>query len=247
MAGRPCAPLNTGNAQLTHTHGRGPRPGRVAFGSRLACSKCARDLRAQPMVMGWSFPEQCVSSDNAKGALRAKMRAVITGLSVEQRADGSGRACAHLAGLEPWKRARTVMLFWPMAGEPSPEHAARLFGGTICLPRVDWAGGLMVPAAVPGWGLGLMPAARGVREPGAECPGVDPRVIDLVVVPGLSFDRHGGRLGRGAGFYDRFLAGLRAVRVGLCFDEQIVDEVPTDPGDERMHCVVSPSGVIDVS
>ncbi|MCE7973394.1 MAG: 5-formyltetrahydrofolate cyclo-ligase [Leptolyngbya sp. PLA1] len=199
------------------------------------------------MVEGWSPPERCVSSDNAKRALRAKMRAVIAGLSAAQQQDGSGRACAHLAALEHWKRARTVMLFWPMAGEPSAEHAARLFRGTVCLPRVDWVAGVMVPAAIPGWGLGLMPPERGVRAPGPECPQVDPRTLDLVVVPGLSFDRLGGRLGRGAGFYDRFLAGLRAVRVGLCFDEQIVDQVPTDPGDERMHCVVSPSGVIDVT
>lgn len=198
-------------------------------------------------MVGWAPPEQRVSPDNAKGALRAKMRAAVAGLSSAAREDGSRRACAHLTGLERWGCARTIMLFWPMAGEPSPEHAARLFGGTICLPRVDWRAGLMAPAAVHGWGLGLLPAERGVRVPGPECPGVDPRTIDLVVVPGLSFDRQGGRLGRGAGFYDRFLAGLRAARVGFCFDEQIVDQVPTDPGDERMHCVVSPSGVIDVS
>jgi 5-formyltetrahydrofolate cyclo-ligase len=188
-----------------------------------------------------------VSSDNAKGALRAKMRDVIAGLSAAKREDGSRRACAHLAGMERWRRAGTVMLFWPMAGEPNPEQAARLFGGTICLPRVDWVAGLLVPAAIRNWGQGLLAAERGVRAPGPDCPGVDPRTIDLVVAPGLSFDRQGGRLGRGAGFYDRFLAGLRAVRVGLCFDEQIVDQVPMDPGDERMHCVVSPSGVIDVS
>lgn len=198
-------------------------------------------------MSGWSPPESRVSSDNAKGALRAKMRAAVAGLSAVQRENGSGRACAHLAGLERWKRARIVMLYWPMSGEPNPGHAARLFGGTICLPRVNWKAGLMVPAAVPGWGLGLLPGERGVQVPGPECPEVDPLTIDLVVAPGLSFDRRGGRLGRGAGFYDRFLAGLRAVRVGLCFDEQVVDQVPTDPGDERMHCVVSPSGVIDVS
>jgi 5-formyltetrahydrofolate cyclo-ligase len=70
---------------------------------------------------------------------------------------------------------------------------------------------------------------------------VPPMKIDLIVTPGLAFDARGSRLGRGGGFYDRFLAEpqLVAARVGIALDEQIVDAVPTDSWDVSMHAVVT--------
>ena len=75
---------------------------------------------------------------------------------------------------------------------------------------------------------------------------MDPAEIDLVLVPGLAFDAAGGRLGRGGGFYDRFLAtlGPAAARVGVAFDAQILPEVPTDGLDARMSCVVTDARVM---
>jgi 5-formyltetrahydrofolate cyclo-ligase len=70
--------------------------------------------------------------------------------------------------------------------------------------------------------------------------------IDLVVVPGVAFDRRGHRLGSGRGFYDRFLERLRrdAVFVGLAFDGQLVEAIPTDDHDVPLHIVVTPSQVV---
>ena len=68
-----------------------------------------------------------------------------------------------------------------------------------------------------------------------------PTLIDLVVVPGLAFDSGGNRLGRGGGFYDRFLARLRrsAVTIGLAFDLQIIDRVPADDRDFAVGTIVT--------
>jgi 5-formyltetrahydrofolate cyclo-ligase len=68
-----------------------------------------------------------------------------------------------------------------------------------------------------------------------------------VVTPGLAFDRHGRRLGYGGGHYDRYLArlGPRAVRVGIAFSIQVIEDVPAAPEDERVHVVVTDAGVID--
>jgi 5-formyltetrahydrofolate cyclo-ligase len=64
--------------------------------------------------------------------------------------------------------------------------------------------------------------------------------FDLIVVPGVAFDRKGNRLGRGRGYYDRFLCQhLEVKRIGICFDFQLVDEVPSEPFDIRMDEVLS--------
>ena len=63
---------------------------------------------------------------------------------------------------------------------------------------------------------------------------------DLIVVPGVAFDRNGNRIGRGRGYYDRFLCKhLNVKRIGICFDFQLVDEVPTEPNDIRMNEIIS--------
>ena len=64
--------------------------------------------------------------------------------------------------------------------------------------------------------------------------------FDLMVVPGVAFDRKGNRIGRGKGYYDRFLSQhLEVKRIGICFDFQLVDEVPAEPFDIRMDEVIS--------
>ena len=83
--------------------------------------------------------------------------------------------------------------------------------------------------------------AFGIDEPGpgaVECP---PSEIDIVVVPGVAFTAAGDRLGRGRGYYDRYLSqrGMRAVRVGVCYAHQLVAVLPVEPHDVRMACVVT--------
>ena len=81
----------------------------------------------------------------------------------------------------------------------------------------------------------------GIREPaGGEA--VEPGGIDLVLVPGVAFSRAGVRVGRGAGFYDRFLAGTPATRVGVCFREQIVECAKGEAHDVPMDAIVTDGG-----
>lgn len=91
----------------------------------------------------------------------------------------------------------------------------------------------------------LVPTSYGPGEPATRVA-VDPASIDLIVVPGLAFDRAGNRLGYGGGHYDRFLRSLPppTIRVGMAFAEQIVDEVPHGPGDEAVDLVVTPDQII---
>jgi 5-formyltetrahydrofolate cyclo-ligase len=92
---------------------------------------------------------------------------------------------------------------------------------------------------------------RGVRvvQPearrGAALP-IEPGEVDVVVVPGVAFTADGQRLGQGGGWYDRFLAALRddAVAIGVCFDVQIVDDLPVEAHDRRVHVVVTERRVL---
>lgn len=87
------------------------------------------------------------------------------------------------------------------------------------------------------WGL-LSPM------PGRERWVRDITAIDLVLVPGVAFDTNGNRLGMGGGYYDRFLAGTAALRVGLTYDELLLEKINPDPHDVRMDVVVAPSRTI---
>jgi 5-formyltetrahydrofolate cyclo-ligase len=93
----------------------------------------------------------------------------------------------------------------------------------------------------------LAPGWRGVREPRSS--GRRPaRVerLDAAIVPGVAFDRRGHRLGYGGGHFDRLLARLRpaAVAVGVAFDTQLVEEIPTEPWDRAVDFVVTESGLL---
>ena len=100
------------------------------------------------------------------------------------------------------------------------------------------------------WDLGavLEPDSLGVPSPLRSASVAHP---DLIVVPLLAFDRRGGRLGQGGGFYDRTLAALRRDRpvfaLGLAYAGQELDEVPTDPHDQRLDAILTETEFIPVS
>lgn len=85
----------------------------------------------------------------------------------------------------------------------------------------------------------------GLLEPESSAPEISPEKLSLIVVPGLAFDESGGRLGRGAGYYDRFLEKAEsALKVGLCREECLLSKVPTDEHDKRVHIVITEERII---
>lgn len=88
-----------------------------------------------------------------------------------------------------------------------------------------------------------------VWEPKPHCPRIAIAALDIILVPGLAFTRDGLRLGRGGGYYDRLLANpaCRAKRIAIAFDLQIVDSIPVEPHDQRVHQIITESGLIQAS
>jgi 5-formyltetrahydrofolate cyclo-ligase len=116
---------------------------------------------------------------------------------------------------------------------------ARAHGWVVAYPRVHGSARLLAfHAAAPDT---LVPARFGLREPRAEAPAVELREIAAFVVPGLAFDRAGGRIGWGRGHYDATFAAASpaALRIGLAFERQLVDEVAYEPHDVALHMLIT--------
>lgn len=179
-----------------------------------------------------------------KAALRESCRIALNSMTLEQHRQGSELLCRTLAESDLWRSARTVMMFAPIAGEPNLKPLALdvLKRGRLCLPRVDWIQKRMAAAQISDLTQSLILRRNNILEPRPECPEIPPGEIDLILVPGLGFDRSGVRLGRGGGFYDRYLAQpeVRAIRCGVLFDCQLVDAVPAEPHDVRVGWLATP-------
>jgi 5-formyltetrahydrofolate cyclo-ligase len=183
---------------------------------------------------------------NEKVVMRETARDAIAAFSAPAR-DAASRAIAgHLSGAEIWKRARCVMAYLADDSEPNLDpllKAALATGIEICAPRMDWEARAMQPGVLDAIDL-IETRRHGIREPMADAAQIPVEALDLVLVPGVAFDAAGNRLGRGAGFYDRFLATLpqSAHIVGVCFENQRVERVPTAPHDARVSMLVTEAG-----
>lgn len=197
-----------------------------------------------------------------KAELRKRVRGVLAAAGPQQWRLGSELASQGLLKLIDGG-AKTVLFYMPTGKEldigPAAQECFRK-GIIVCLPRAAWdlpAGDRLSPALSPDLSPAITPALvsswsreqlvetkHGIWEPTASAPTVDLARLDLIVVPGLAFDQTGGRLGRGGGFYDRFLAqpGLTATKVGVGLDEQVIaEEVPRDSWDVTLDALVTPT------
>ena len=141
---------------------------------------------------------------------------------------------------------RTVATFMPVAGEPAFTFALHRFLPThrFAYPACSKVGRDLTFHFVDSPPTRL--ALWGIPEPDPTAPAAHPREIDAVICPGLAFDRQGGRLGMGAGYYDRFLCRTRpdALLIGIGYDWQLVDHVPMEAHDIPVHYFVSPSMIL---
>ena len=148
----------------------------------------------------------------AKTALRAAQVARRDGLTPQTRAASAAAIAARVRSLPAWSRARGVLSYMAFGSELDLDELHRellLQGRLLVAPRVPAQGRVLELRQVADLTKDLAPSRWGIPEPLPEyCPLVDPAQIDLVLVPGVAFDRSGNRLGYGAGFYDRLFQRL---------------------------------------
>jgi len=179
-----------------------------------------------------------------KAELRARLAAAREALPAAEAAARSERIRRHLLEVPEVRRARSVFAYVSCGNEVDTRALiAGLIdaGKTVCVPRIA--------------GDGIMEAhcLRRLEDLGAGKYGIPAPVLpspfegtpDVALCPGVAFGPRGERLGRGKGFYDRFLAlHPRSIAIGLAYGFQVVEDVPATPEDRRMHILVTEEGAL---
>lgn len=182
----------------------------------------------------------------AKRAARTRALAARDGTTAEERAAWSSAIAERFLHLDEVVAATVVMAFWSFGSEPDTVPLIRKLHDrevTVILPKIV-VGDLEPRAYAPG--DPVTETSFGACEP-ASGELVARDRIDIVATPGVAFDRRGHRVGYGGGFYDRFLAELRAdaLRVGICFSLQVVDgDLPGASFDLPVDVIVTESETI---
>jgi 5-formyltetrahydrofolate cyclo-ligase len=182
-----------------------------------------------------------------KEEARRQVRQAVRRLTAAERAEKSAAIRRRLNALPELRRAQAVMGFLPMRDELDtlPTLADLLAAGKrVYVPRTFVRQRRMIPVRLSDLGR-LRLGEFGILEPETEetCAVGE---LDFVIVPGRAFDRKGNRLGRGAGFYDGFMAqeGFRAIRCGVAFACQLLDEIPHNENDLPVSILVTEDGIL---
>ena len=185
--------------------------------------------------------------------VKAHLRKTVLGrrdaMASGGRAASSRAILQKIVGLASYREARTVLAYAGFGSELQTDaflHHTLNEGKRLLLPRVNRQKKLLDVYEVRDPARDLEAGTWGIREPRPDrCDPADPRAAEFVLVPGVAFDRRGGRLGHGAGFYDRLLSGCvspQAWLVAVAFETQTVEEVPMDEHDVPVDMVVTEKG-----
>jgi 5-formyltetrahydrofolate cyclo-ligase len=183
---------------------------------------------------------------NSKAVIRRQLRDTLAAMGETDRHARSAAACRLIIASPEFEAARVVMLYLstPTEVDTAP-LALRCWqeNKAVVVPKVSWDQRRMLPVEITSLRDGLTTTGP-VREPIAGKP-IPLDMIDLVVVPGLGFTPKGFRIGRGMGFYDRFLAQpeFNGLSCGLAFDQQVVEELPVLDHDVPLSMLVTDRGI----
>ncbi len=187
------------------------------------------------------------SIHDQKIQLRQRCKAIRKGLGEETRQQASRAICAHLADWDIFQTAETILTYMPIRGEVDLHSLLTDF------PEKRW----LLPRIIPGvegrmvFHLydpnNLIVHPFGMAEPAPHLLQVPLNEIQLVLAPGLAFDRSGWRLGYGGGFFDRFLQDFGGISVGVVFQALLLEAVPHGEYDIPMAWLATEDGLIRVS
>ena len=183
-----------------------------------------------------------------KAQFRRELQNGLLSITSEQRSEKSRKACQNLVSIPQFQSASMIMMFLSLPHEVDTSEAilnAWQLGKAVVVPKVSWQQRHMIAVQINSLETGISTEASGLQNPIAGVP-VAFEAIDLVVTPGLGFDKKGNRLGRGGSYYDRFFANtkLKASRCGFGFAEQLVETIPVAQHDEPVDIVVTEKEII---
>lgn len=178
-----------------------------------------------------------------KSKLRSEMKSKLNSMSKDEIVEKSNQIFESLSSLDIYKNSCKVAVYLSIESEVQTKAIIEnllLNGKRIFVPYID---GEMKFSEYKN-GSDLVEGLYGIMEPKnkQEYKGD----FDAIMVPGLAFDRFGNRLGRGKGYYDRFLKKCRAKRIGLAYEAQIIPKIPIEEHDVKMDVVISEHGMYEI-
>ena len=183
----------------------------------------------------------------AKRAARSRARQARDGVEQTERRSAAHELAFVLLELPELAGAATILAYAALPNELDPMPAIwrlRKRGVRIAYPRIEAPGVLGMHYV--DHEMELVPGPFGLAQPSEHAAHAPHECIDAVIVPGVAFDVQGTRLGYGGGYYDRLLPMMRreCVRIGVAFDEQVLEHIPTEDHDECVDIVVTPARII---
>lgn len=189
-----------------------------------------------------------VSQATSKQAIRSAIQSQRQRLGLADARSWSQAAQTLALALVPYRAAAAVALYSPIHNEVATGeifHHALAVGKQVFFPRIEPDRSLALIRA--GSAADFKPGPLGILEPnGSERLDLGARSV-IVFVPGIAFDPQGNRLGHGKGYYDRLLSGLStsAALVALAYEFQVVEAVPCESWDQKVHLIVTERRIID--
>lgn len=183
-----------------------------------------------------------------KKELRKNIKLKLSELTAEKVKLKSSSIARKMMTMPEFKHAGVIMVFLSLPHEVDTAsiilHAWQQ-GTMVAVPKISWEQRHMIPVQINSLETGFSTDGYGLKNPVTGVP-VPLEDIDIVVTPGLCFDKKGNRLGRGGGYFDRFFANesLRALKCGVCFSSQLIEEVPTDDTDISIDCLVTEDEIL---
>jgi len=181
----------------------------------------------------------------SKAVLRHRALARRSALQPAERETRDQEILNRLFGFPDFNRASRVLFYVSFGSEVDTHQLMkRCFGGKdVIVPRVN--GDDLHLHELKNLD-DLQSGAFGILEPRADLPEVDPTSVDIILVPGAAFDLRGHRIGYGKGYYDRLLHGVSALKIGLCYDRQIIDAVPNEEHDIPVDALITNERLVDL-
>lgn len=175
-----------------------------------------------------------------KEDIRVRIKAQKALLSAEEKATAAAAAFALLEQTASFMMSDRILMYHSLPDEISTIDFLDRWSASkhFFLPRVNGVNLDILPFDRASLRLG----AFQIEEPqGDDTADVDD--IDMIIVPGVAYDRKGNRVGRGKGYYDRLLKGTKALKVGVAYDFQLVDEIDAEPHDVKVDVIITDRGI----
>ncbi len=176
--------------------------------------------------------------DEEKKALRIQIRDKKKDYSLEEKKRKSELIFDQIEKLDTFRKAEIIMVYWSLDDEVFTHDFIQKYQNEkkILLPVVE--GDILILKEFKGLSNIKISKSFGIGEPEGELFEQTDK-IDIIIVPGVAFDKSMNRLGRGKAYYDKLLKNSQALKIGVCFDFQMLESVPVDKYDVKMDLIIT--------